>query len=90
MNATITLPDELIRRIAEAYAELASASRSQSEGSTFVTPDAAATEILGCKRQRVYDLLSSGALTRYKDGSRTLLKRSEVEEYVLRTAEVAR
>lgn len=38
---------------------------------------------LRCKRQRVYDLLSSRRLTRVKDGSRTLIKRVEVETYLL-------
>lgn len=90
MNATITLPDELVMRIAQAYAELTSASHQPRERSTFVTPAEAATEILGCKRQRIYDLLSAGVLTRYKDGSRTLLLRDEVEQYVLRSAEVQR
>jgi excisionase family DNA binding protein len=41
-----------------------------------------AAELLRCKRQRIDDLLSQGRLSRYKDGSRTLLSRAEVEEYV--------
>ena len=39
-------------------------------------------ELLRCKRQRVDDLLSQGRLARYKDGSRTLLSRAEVDAYV--------
>ena len=35
-----------------------------------------------CKRQRMYDLLSSRRLTRYKDGARTLIKRAELEAYL--------
>jgi excisionase family DNA binding protein len=41
-----------------------------------------AAELLRCKRQRIDDLLSQGRLSRYKDGARTLVSRSEVEEYL--------
>ncbi len=41
-----------------------------------------AAELLRCKRQRVDDLLSQGRLARYKDGSRTLVSRIELEEYL--------
>jgi excisionase family DNA binding protein len=43
-------------------------------------PEAAA--LLRCKRQRIDDLLSQGRLARYKDGSRTLVSRREVEEHL--------
>jgi excisionase family DNA binding protein len=41
-------------------------------------------ELLRCKRQRIDDLLSQGHLSRYKDGSRTLVSRAEVYEYLRR------
>lgn len=41
-----------------------------------------AAELLRCKRQRIDDLLSQGRLTRHKDGSRTLISRAEIEEYL--------
>lgn len=41
-----------------------------------------AAEFLRTKRQRVDDLLSSGRLTRHKDGARTLIERAELERYV--------
>jgi excisionase family DNA binding protein len=41
-----------------------------------------AAELLRCKRQRVDDLLSQGRLARYKDGSRTLVSREEIEEHL--------
>lgn len=37
---------------------------------------------LRCSRQRVYDLLSSGRLRRYKDGSRVLIAREDLERYL--------
>jgi excisionase family DNA binding protein len=43
-----------------------------------------AAEYLRCRRQRVDDLLSMGRLSRVKEGSRTLVRRSEVEA-LLRT-----
>jgi excisionase family DNA binding protein len=43
-----------------------------------------AAELLRCRRQRVDDLLSQCRLSRFKDGSRTLLSRTEVEEYLRR------
>lgn len=41
-----------------------------------------AAELLRASRQRVYDLLSDGRLTRRKDGSRVLVERAEVEAYL--------
>jgi excisionase family DNA binding protein len=41
-----------------------------------------AADYLRCKPQRIYDLLSSGRLTRHKDGSRTLVGREELERYL--------
>jgi excisionase family DNA binding protein len=41
-----------------------------------------AADYLRCSKQRIYDLLSSGRLTRLKDGSRVLLRRSELDEHV--------
>jgi excisionase family DNA binding protein len=41
-----------------------------------------AAEFLRCSRQRVDDLLSARCLERVKDGSRTLLRRSDVLAYL--------
>ena len=41
-----------------------------------------ASDFLRCDRQRVYDLLSAGRLTRHKDGSRVLIRRTELEAHV--------
>jgi excisionase family DNA binding protein len=45
---------------------------------------AEAAEYLRAKPQRVHDLLSSGRLGRFKDGSRTLFLRAELEALVER------
>jgi excisionase family DNA binding protein len=90
---TITLSDGAIARLASRLADSpdfldALADRvaerlglaTGPESRYLTIPEAA--EYLRCKRQRVYDLLSARTLSRYKDGSRTLLSRAEVEEYV--------
>jgi excisionase family DNA binding protein len=51
------------------------------DASPFLSiPEAA--EFLRAKRHRVDDLLSRGTLTRHKDGTRTLILRSELEAYI--------
>ena len=41
-----------------------------------------AAEYARAKPHRVYDLLSAGRLTRFKDGSRVLVSRAELEAYL--------
>ena len=41
-----------------------------------------AAEMLRCRPQRVYDLLSRRRISRFKDGSRVLVSRSELEAYL--------
>jgi excisionase family DNA binding protein len=45
------------------------------------TPDEAA-ELLRCKRQRVYELISARRLEAVKDGGRTLISRTALERYL--------
>ena len=66
------LADELAPRIAD---EL------ERRAAPFLTVDEAA-EYLRCDRQRIYDLCSSNRLGRRKDGSRVLVSRLELEQYV--------
>ena len=54
----------------------------------FLTP-AEAAEYLRCSRQRIYDLCSMGALSRFRDGSRVLVAREEIDSYLRRKATVA-
>lgn len=49
-------------------------------GPYLTIPEAA--ELLRCGRQRIDDLLSQRRLSRFKDGSRTLVSRAEVESYL--------
>jgi excisionase family DNA binding protein len=57
-------------------------SNAPSSTSPYLTVGEAA-DLLRSRRQRVYDLLSSGRLTRFKDGGRTLVLRVEVEALVV-------
>jgi excisionase family DNA binding protein len=41
-----------------------------------------AAAFLRCSRQRVDDLLSQRRLTRFKDGSRTLIARDEIQRHL--------
>jgi excisionase family DNA binding protein len=71
---------------AEALAEIAAAwpkrtETSKGSHSPYMTIVEAA-EYLRSKRQRVDDLLSAERLTRIKDGSRTLVARAELEQYL--------
>jgi excisionase family DNA binding protein len=55
--------------------------RNGEEVSPYMTV-AEAADRLRCSRQRIYDLLSSGRLKRLKDGSRTLLRREELDDHL--------
>jgi excisionase family DNA binding protein len=82
---TLALPDELVEAIADRAAKIVlerlDAHASTPEVSPYLTiPEAA--DYLRCSRQRVDDLLSSGRLTRVKEGRRTLVARGEIETYL--------
>jgi excisionase family DNA binding protein len=80
----LVVPPELVEQVAERAAQLVLESLHDDHGaatSPYVTiPEAA--ELLRAKRHRIDDLLSTGKLTRIKDGSRTLIGRKEVEDYL--------
>jgi len=81
----LTLPEELIAQIAERAAELVLARLAKerlSGGDSPYLTVAEAAEYLRASRQRVYDLLSSGRLSRHKDGSRVLVSRAELDGYL--------
>ena len=78
----ISLPEEAIRDIAERAAAVA-ITRLEARGasSPYLNVKEAA-EYLRCSPQRIYDLTSSGRLSKVCDGSRVLLLRTELDEYV--------
>jgi excisionase family DNA binding protein len=74
--------EELVRETVDERLRTIAAGRiAGRQRSEFLTvPEAA--DVLRADRQRVYDLLSSGRLTRHKDGSRVLVRRAELEAYL--------
>jgi excisionase family DNA binding protein len=89
----VELPDELLERIARRAAELVlerlGGQNDARELSEFLTvPEAA--DLLRAKPQRVYDLVSSGQLERFKDGSRVLVRRADVVAHLLPSSSQSR
>lgn len=75
VRVTMVLPPEVVDEIVGlAAARVLAEMRVIAE---LVTP-AEAAELLRCNRQRIYDLISAGKLSRYGEGGRTLLRRDEV------------
>lgn len=74
-HLTISLPPELVAElVAAVLAELGD----REERSPYMTVDEAA-EHARCRPQRIYDLRSSGRLSRVRDGSRALVLRQELD-----------
>ncbi len=84
---TLTIPAELIERIAERAAELVleRLDGHPGERSRFLTV-AEAAEYLRCSRQRIHDLTSAGRLTRHRDGRRVLITRADLDAHLVATA----
>ncbi len=83
VRVDLRLSNQDVERIARRTVGLLMGERVAYEhgASPYLTvPEAAA--YLRCKRQRVDDLLSQGALSRVKDGARTLIARAELEAYL--------
>jgi excisionase family DNA binding protein len=81
-DLTLTIPDALLDRLAELLKARLADEQSEHGSSSPYLSVAEAAERLRSKPQRVYDLLSARRLTRYKDGSRTLLSREEIDAYL--------
>jgi excisionase family DNA binding protein len=75
------LPDDLVDELARRVAALLEPS-----GLSPYLSVSEAADVLRCKPQRIYDLLSSRRLTRFKDGSRVLLSREEIDTYLKEAA----
>jgi excisionase family DNA binding protein len=80
------LSEDTLATISERAAEIVLARLPA--GSTLTSPYLSVTEAaeyLRAKPQRVHDLLSARKLTRYKEGRRTLVSRTELEAHVTAT-----
>jgi excisionase family DNA binding protein len=79
-DLALTLPDELLERVAERVASIL-AERQPGEGDGFLDV-AGAADFLACPKSRIYSLVSAGRLPHERDGSRLLFDRGELREYV--------
>jgi excisionase family DNA binding protein len=79
VNVALELTDEVLDEIADRVAERLAAGFAAPEPSPpFLSIDEAA-EYARCGRQRIYDLRSSGRLSRHGDGRRALVSRTELD-----------
>ena len=78
---TSVVTDETLAAIADHVAAAIRAEFEAKDDSPYLSVNEAAL-FLRCKRQRIYDLLSIGRLSRVKEAGRTLVLRSEVEALV--------
>lgn len=76
---TIAYPPEFIEEVARRAAEMLA---EQSVESTPYLTVAEAADYLRCKPKRVYDLCSQRRIDYVKDGSRTLLRRVDLDAYL--------
>lgn len=82
---SIELPAELLEQLAHRAAEIVveRLQAAQPNGSPYLTI-AEAADYARCTRQRIYDLRSSGRLTRHGDGTRALILRTELDDLLAR------
>ena len=79
MNLTVTLTEAQITELVERAAELVR-ERAAGPGEWLTVDEAAA--YARCSRQRIYDLRSAGRLPKTGDGSRVLVRRSDLDAYL--------
>lgn len=79
---SISLPPDAIETIAQRAAEIVLATIGRPAPATPYMTVAEAADYLRCSRQRIYDLRSSGRLSRLGDGGRALVAREELDALV--------
>jgi excisionase family DNA binding protein len=85
---TFVCPSALVEAVAVRAAEIVLTQLSDEPTTKAASPHMTipeAAQYLRCGRQRIDNLLSTRRLSRIKDGRRTLIDRSEVEKYLVRT-----
>lgn len=80
ITVTIALSADQIEALAERVADILAKDRAQNATrECWLTVDQAA-DYLGCRRQRIYNLVSQRRLRHRKDGSRVLFRRHWLDE----------
>lgn len=83
---SLAVPVELVELVAERAAELLAERQATTAKQTpYLTVEEAA-DYLRCKPKRVYDLCSQRRIPFAKDGSRTLLRRGDLDAYLEESA----
>jgi excisionase family DNA binding protein len=82
---SVSLSPEALNALAVKVAELIHVPEQRPPASPYMTV-AQAAEYICAKPQRIYDLVSAGRLKRYKDGSRVLVSRAELDAWLARRA----
>jgi len=77
VNVRLDFPEDLVEAIADRVAQRIG----NSPVSPLLTVEEAA-EYLRCKPKRIYDLTSQRRLAFVKDGSRTLIRRDALDQYL--------
>jgi excisionase family DNA binding protein len=80
----LTLPAEAVAAIAAAVRAQLPPGPKEADLSPYLTV-AQAASYLQASRQRVYDLLCARRLPKYKDGSRVLIRRDDLDAHLART-----
>jgi excisionase family DNA binding protein len=86
VRLAVALGPAELERIAQRAAEIVEARAAKPEAERPYLSVRETADYMRCSRQRVYDLLSQGALTRLKDGARVLVARAEVDAYLAGTS----
>jgi excisionase family DNA binding protein len=82
VKVTFDIPEERLREmVRELIREERAHVAEPAPASPYMTVKEAA-EYLRCQPHRIYNLLSEGRLTRYKDGYRVLISRAEVDAHL--------
>lgn len=77
----LDVPPDLVEAIAERSAEIVLERQGTTESMPYMTVDEAA-KYMRCRPKRIYDLTSQRRLPFIKDGSRTLLRRVDLDAYL--------
>jgi excisionase family DNA binding protein len=85
-EVALSIPRAFIEQVAEGVRLLLLPELQKRRNASPYVSVAEAADYLRCSRQRIYDLLSSDRLTRLRDGSRVLLSRDEIDEYLAGTS----
>lgn len=80
-EVSITLSADAVAAIAAAVATQLQSPASPAESPYLTVHEAAA--YIRAKPQRIYDLLSSRRLPKHKDGARVLIRRDDLDRYVI-------